>query len=232
MCAGHGLGRPVVTHCPDRSAERYENGEESGSVDGSTAFERATQREFVGILEIAANWQAAGDAGDGETKRLEKAGQVHGGGFAFDVGVGAQDDLGDRMVAQPVEEFLDAKLVGTDTIDGIDGTLKHVIAPAVFAGALDGNDVSGFFDDTDDRRVAPVIGTDRTTHFVADVEADLTKPHLRLGLTDGTGETEGVGIRQLDEMKGDALGRLRADAREPAKLVDERLDCRRIDADH
>jgi hypothetical protein len=204
----------------------------SGSVDGPAAFERPTQREFVGILEIAAHWQAAGNTGDREAERFKESRQIHGGGFAFDVGVGTQNDLRDRMIAQPVEELFHAKLIGTDTIDGIDGTLKHVIAPAVFAGALDGNDISRLFDDTDDRRIAPVIGTDPATHLVADVEADLTKPDLRLGLADGIGETERVSIRQLDEVKSDALGRLWADAREPAKLVDERLDRRRIDAGH
>src|SRR5207344_1108328 len=54
-------------------------------VDFAPAFQRAPQRDLVGVLEVAAHGEAAGDAGHPESERLEQAGEVHRRRLPFDV---------------------------------------------------------------------------------------------------------------------------------------------------
>src|SRR5690606_1348076 len=67
---------------------------------------------------------------------------------------------------------------------------------------------------------------------LAHVEAAGAEPHPLLGVGDGTGQAEGVLLRQLQEVEGDALGRLGPDPRELAQLVDEVLDRGGVGAGH
>ena len=48
---------------------------------------RFMHRYFVGVFEIAADWQPHGDARDTEAERFEQAGQVIGRSLAFGVRV-------------------------------------------------------------------------------------------------------------------------------------------------
>ena len=75
--------------------------------------ERAGEGELVDELEVAAERHAGGQAGDGQIwEVLEQAGQVGGGGFAFGVGVGGEDDFGDLGGVVAVE-------VGKDAADAL-----------------------------------------------------------------------------------------------------------------
>ena len=56
------------------------------------------------------------------------------------------------------------------------------------------------------------------------VEAAAAPRHPLLDHADGPGQSQGVLGRQLQEVEGDALSRLRPDAGQPAELVDEILD--------
>ena len=91
---------------------------------------------------------------------LEQRGQVEGGGVAFDVGVGAQDDLFDALGVEPGQQFPDPQLVRADAVDGADGALQHVIAAVVFPGLLHRHHVAGLLHHADDRRVPAVVTAD------------------------------------------------------------------------
>ena len=56
------------------------------------------------------------------------------------------------------------------------------------------------------------------------VEAGRTEANLLLDLAQGRGEPVDVGRVGGEDVEGDALGALRADAREPAQLIDQVLD--------
>src|SRR5215213_6101247 len=86
-------------------------------VDLATAFERPAQRDLVGVLEVAADGEAAGDAGGAHAEGLQQPGQVHGGGLALDVGVGGEDHLGDALGVDSGEHLLDPQLLGPDALD-------------------------------------------------------------------------------------------------------------------
>ena len=67
---------------------------------------------------------------------------------------------------------------------------------------------------------------------VGDVEAAGAEAHLRLGVADRRGEAVDVVGGDLEQVEGDALGRLRPDAGQAAELVDQRLDRRGVGARH
>src|SRR5690606_34520283 len=111
-------------------------------------------------------------------------------------------------------------------------------------GLLDGDDVAGLLHDADEGGVAAVVGADATLGAagvgvvavaglgLGQVEAPAAEGDALLGGGDGGGQPEGVGALDLEEVEGDPLGRLGADAGEPSQLVDELLDGPRVGAAH
>src|SRR5262249_44913210 len=69
--------------------------------DLPSPFEGSPQGQLVRVLEVAADGQAARQAGDAELERLEQPGEVQRGGFALDVRVRAEDDLLDAFRLEP-----------------------------------------------------------------------------------------------------------------------------------
>src|SRR5574341_484106 len=88
---GKSTTTPLGT-APDRSNLR---------VDFAATFERAPERDLVGVLEVAAHREPAGDTGHPQPQRLEQPGEVHRRRFAFDVRVGGEDHLFDALVVHP-----------------------------------------------------------------------------------------------------------------------------------
>src|SRR5689334_13406358 len=66
-----------------------------GAADRRPALERAAEGELVGVLEVAADGQSAGELADPQAERRQHADEVGRGGLALGVGVGRDDDLGD-----------------------------------------------------------------------------------------------------------------------------------------
>ena len=65
------------------------------------SLQRSRQGNVVGVLQLRAEGQAAGEAGDSNAEGGDNAAEVHGGLLAFHVGIGRQDDLFDRVVLEP-----------------------------------------------------------------------------------------------------------------------------------
>jgi len=58
------------------------------------------------------------DPGDPDAERLDEAREVQRRGLALDVGVGRDQDLGDLVAGEAVDEFTDAQALGADAVDG------------------------------------------------------------------------------------------------------------------
>src|SRR5512139_2140745 len=86
---------------------------ESGSMSElPAAFHRLVHGDVVGVLEVAADGHAHGDARHAHPQRLEQPREVEGGGLPFDVRVGREDHLVGAARVDAAEEALDAQLVG------------------------------------------------------------------------------------------------------------------------
>src|SRR4051794_40412982 len=106
-----------------RVTRRYRSGVEQASPREGTA-----ERDLVGVLEVAAYGQPAGEAADPHAHRLDQRGEVGGGRLALEVRVGGEDDLLDDVVGEPVQQLADAQVVRADAVDGADRAPEHVVA--------------------------------------------------------------------------------------------------------
>lgn len=179
--------------------------------------QRPGEREFVHEFEVAAEGHAAGQTGDYEVGEVAKhARKVGGGGFAFGIGVGGQDDfthLGDVPTFHVVQDTADAlkqgsnaQVFGSNISQGIERPTKHVIPPAVFTGAFDDLDVFGFFNHANNARVAPRIGAEAADFFAGDVAADAAEGDAVLHGPEGVDKPVDVGGFGGEEVEGDPLG--------------------------
>ena len=173
---------------------------------------------------VAAYGEATRDAGHGEAEGLEQAGQVHRGGLALEVRVGAEDDLFDALGVHVGEQFLDAQLLGADAFDGADRALQHVVQTVELLGLLHGDDVPRLLDDADGCGVATVVAAHVAELALGHVPAATTERDTGLDLDDGVGQAFGVLLGQLQQVEGNALGRLGPDTRQTAELIDQLLD--------
>src|SRR3989440_745358 len=192
-------------------------------VNFTATYQLAADRDLVRVLEVAAHGEPTGDTGHPEPQRLEQPGEVHRRRFAFDVRVGGEDHLFDALVVHPRQELLDLQLFRPDALDRRDRAQQHVVTAAVLLGPLDGDDVTRFLDDAQQRGVASIVAAVDAQLALGEVEAAPAPAHALLRLDDGTRETVGVLGRGLQQVEGDALRRFGADAGEPSQLVDQAL---------
>jgi hypothetical protein len=89
--------------------------------------------------------------------------------------------------------------------------------------ALHRDDVRRLLDHADRARIPPGIAADLADLFFGEVETAATKTDAFLGLFEGSGQGKDLLRREAKQVKGQALGRLLADPREPGELVDESL---------
>src|SRR5207244_447078 len=85
-------------------------------------LERLGERDLVGVLEIAADGEAARDARQADAERLQELRQVDGGRLALDVGIRRGNDL-----LHDAEQARVARGVGADAT-GV--SIRHVEAAA------------------------------------------------------------------------------------------------------
>src|SRR5580698_1028682 len=109
----------------------------------------SAQRYLVRVLQLTADRQSASWPGHPDPQRLDHPGQVGRRRLPLKIGVGRQDDLGDRAVRKSGHQLPDPQILRADAVDGTDGTAQYVIAPAELADLLDGRDVLRLLDNAD-----------------------------------------------------------------------------------
>ena len=87
-----------------------------------------------------------------------------------------------------------------------------MVAASELAGPLDGQHVLGFFDDTDDGRIAARIAADPALVALGDVAADSAEADLVLHPQQRAGESLDIDRFGGEQVKRDALSALRTDA--------------------
>src|SRR5436305_9034823 len=105
--------------------------------DAASAGQSITECDFVCVFEVAADRQAASQASHRDPERLNEPGQVHGGGVAFEVGIGSENDLRHRLGVETAQELAHLEVFGTDAFDWRQGPVQNMIASRVLAGAID-----------------------------------------------------------------------------------------------
>ena len=126
---------------------------------------------MVGVREIDAEREAAGEAGDFNFGMLLVEGflEEESGRFAFDGGVGGDDNFLNGVGFDPSDEFADMELVRHDAVDGRNRAAEDVIGAMILFCLLDGVDVERLFDDENGGFVAFRIVIERRD-FLAGVD--------------------------------------------------------------
>src|ERR1039458_4795174 len=127
-------------------------------LESSPAVHCAGHRHFVGILDVAAGWDAGGDAGDSDIEGAQGAGEPVGGGFAFQSGAGGYDDLVHFAAFDAGDQSAGAQLVRPHAVQGREGSMEDMVDALVAAGPLDGGDVAGLLHHADQALVAGGTG--------------------------------------------------------------------------
>ena len=90
--------------------------------------------------------------------------------------------------------------------------MQHVVATAEGAGALDGEHVERLLDDADTGGVAAGVVAEAAGVALGQVLADGAEVDALLDVEQGLGEVVGLGLGGAQDVVGEALGRLGADA--------------------
>jgi hypothetical protein len=91
------------------------------------AFHGLEHGDFVGVFDVAAYRNAHGYAGNAESLPLELLGEVGGGGFALDGGIGGEDDFLDFAAGDAADQIGDAQLFGADAVQWRNRAVEHVV---------------------------------------------------------------------------------------------------------
>src|SRR5439155_17847511 len=128
------VAAPTFARRRSASTTRYR----IGRSDRAPALEGPDQRDLVGILEVAADRDAACDPGDRADRALEPLGEVHRRGLALERRVRRDDDLLERRprrlrLVGAREQLPDAEAVRADPVDRGDRAVEDVVEPLELA---------------------------------------------------------------------------------------------------
>ena len=123
---------------------------------GRRPGERLAERDLVGVLEVAADRQAAGEARDDDVGARSRSASAMCSAVASPVVVGFVASTTSLIAAgsDPRVELGDLQVLGVDAVDRRQRAAEHVVAAAVLVRALDRDDVAGLLDDADEAAVA------------------------------------------------------------------------------
>ena len=129
----------------------------------------------------------------------------------------------DILRAQARQQLANVQLLGPNLVHGADHPAEHVVEAMVAARALDSRDVARLAHHADARGIARGILADGALVGGGVVEAPAAEVHLLLHHQDGVGQAARLlGVR-LQQVVGNALGALGANARQAAQLIEKNL---------
>ncbi len=95
--------------------------------DRTTPGQRTPERDFVGIFEVATDWQTARQARDRDVGLRKQLRKEAGGRLAFHVRIERENHLGDFAVFEPFDEFGDVEVAGLHVGHRIDDAAEHMV---------------------------------------------------------------------------------------------------------
>ena len=126
-------------------------------------------------------------------------------------------------MAQACQQLSNVQLLGANLVHGTDHAAQYVVEAVVAARALDRLDIARLAHHANASGIAHRVLADGALVGRGVVKAAAAKVDLLLDLQDGLGQAArllGVGLQQVI---GDALGRLGTNARQTAQLIEQFL---------
>ena len=127
----------------------------------------------------------------------------------------------DVLAAQACQQLANVQLLGANLVHGTDHAAQYVVETVVAARALNRLDIARLAHHANASGVAHRILTDGALVGRGVVKAAAAKVNLLLNLQDGLGQAARLLGVSLQQVIGDALGRLGANARQAAQLIEQ-----------
>ena len=122
------------------------------------------------------------------------------------------------------EQLADLQPVRPDAVDRRDRPVEDVVEALELARPLEGEDVERLLDDAQPRLVAHRVAADRAQRLVADVEAAIAEDDLVADVDERRGQRPRLRVGGAQQVVGQALGGLGADARQARERLDQPRD--------
>lgn len=158
---------------------------------------------------------------------FEKAKEVQRRCFSFDIWVGGDDDFFDFTTLEAAQELLNAQLFRSDAVERRKRPMQHVVAPAKLPGPLNGELVGDTFDDADQPVFSPGVeakGAGRVLGSVVQAATGGAEANAIDGLQECLGEFNGEASWLAQDVEGETLRGLLADAREAGELRHQSIE--------
>ena len=136
-----------------------------------------------------------------DPRRFQKPGNVHSRGFAFDVGIGGDDEFFDVALLDAFYELFYIELFRARAFVRLDGAAEDVIEAVESFGVLDDRDIDRFFDDADGAAVALRIGAEFAEILFGNVEAVLADPGAAFEFGNRIGKQLRIRFRPPEQME-------------------------------
>ena len=185
------------------------------------SFQRFGHRDFVRVFNVAAGGDPCSDARHPDRRIFQHSLNVDRRGFAFHRWVGSNDQLIHLTTLNTLTQTCKTQMFWADAVQRRQRTVKHVIDAVVTARLLDRGYVGWFFDDANQALIACGAAAIHAGINVGDVAANRAQMKTGLDLTDRLGKQVSVFVAGAQDVKGEPLRRLAANARQLLQFIDE-----------
>ncbi len=157
---------------PQASALEKCMGGLAAALEKLSSLKGPFESDPVGIFEVAAHRYAVSDACYTHGVIFEDLEKVMSGSLSFAARIGGYDNFTDVFELESGEKFFDSDLIGTDSIEGGQYTLEHVITAFEGAGLLDGQEVGRTLHDANLSDISGWIATNAANGLVREMKTD------------------------------------------------------------
>src|SRR5262245_49832027 len=188
------------------------------------ALEGLAEGHLVGVLEVAADRQPAGDASDAHAERPQQLGEIDRGGLALHARVRGEDHLVHRLRLEPGEQLAHLDVLRPDPVQRRERAEQHVVAALELTRALEGEEIVRLLDHAETPGVSRGIPADAAGILLGDVPAARAMHDTGPELGQRHGELVDLVGGALEEEEREPLRGLRPDARQSLQRLDEARD--------
>ena len=185
------------------------------------SFQRFGHRDFVRVFNVAAGRNPCRDARHPERRVLQHSLDVYRGGLAFHRWIGCNDQFIYLATFDTLTQTCEPQMLRSDAMQRRERSVQHVIDAVVAASLFNRGDVGRLLDNAYQALIACGAAAIYAGINVRDVAANRAQMKTGLDLTDRLGKQIGVFVAGAQDVKGEPLRRLAANARQLLQFIDE-----------
>ena len=187
----------------------------------ASSFQRFGHSDFVGVFNVATCGDACSDAGHPDRRVLQHSLNVDRGGLTFHRWIGCNDQFIYLTAFDTLTQACEPQMLRPDAVQRRQRSVQYVIDAVLAARLFDRRDISRFIDNADQTLIPRSAAAVYAGINVGDVAANRAEMKTRLDLTNCLGKQVGIFVAGAQDVKGEPLCRLAANARQLLQFIDE-----------